>query len=42
MRVPVDGGDITHRMGENAKELIIYNPDGFMSAQIIIQTRETL
>ncbi|MFC3161254.1 Lipocalin-like domain-containing protein [Chryseobacterium arachidis] len=33
--VPVNGGEITYPMGENPKGLIIYNPDGYMSAQIM-------
>ena len=35
IEVPVNGGEITYPMGENPKGLIIYNPDGFMSAQIM-------
>lgn len=33
--VPVNGGEITLPMGENPKGLIIYHPDGYMSAQIM-------
>ena len=40
IEVPVDGGEITRPMGEGAKGLIIYNPDGFMSAQIMNPDRK--
>lgn len=40
IEVPVNGGEITHPMGENPKGLIIYNPDGYMSAQIMDTHRE--
>lgn len=35
IEVPLDGGEITHPMGLQPKGLIIYNNDGFMSAQIM-------
>ncbi|WP_346986052.1 lipocalin-like domain-containing protein [Chryseobacterium sp. POE27] len=35
IEVPVNGGEITRPMGKNPKGLIIYNPDGYMSAQIM-------
>jgi len=40
IEVPVDGGTVTHPMGRDAKGLIIYNPDGFMSAQIMNPKRK--
>jgi len=40
IEVPVDGGEITHPMGDNPKGLIMYNPDGYMSAQIMDTHRE--
>lgn len=40
IEVPIDGGPITHPMGKDAKGLIIYNPDGFMSAQIMNPERK--
>lgn len=39
IEVPVDGGEITRPMGK-AKGLIIYNSDGFMSAQIMNPDRD--
>lgn len=35
IEVPVTGGEMTHPMGKNPKGLIMYNPDGYMSAQIM-------
>lgn len=35
IEVPINGGEITYPMGKNPKGLIIYNPDGYMSAQIM-------
>jgi len=35
IEVPLDGREITHPMGLQPKGLIIYNSDGFMSAQIM-------
>jgi len=35
IEVPVDGGEINYPMGEKPKGLIIYNHDGYMSAQIM-------
>lgn len=40
IEVPVNGGESTHPMGEHPKGLIIYNPDGYMSAQIMDTHRE--
>lgn len=40
IEVPVNGGEITHPMGGNPKGLIIYSPDGFMSAQIMDTNRK--
>lgn len=40
IEVPVDGGAITHPMGKEPKGLIIYNQDGFMSAQIMNPDRK--
>lgn len=40
IEVPVNGGEITHPMGENPKGLIIYSPDGYMSAQIMNAQRK--
>jgi len=40
IEVPIDGGEITNPMGYEPKGLIIYNPDGFMSAQIMNPERE--
>ncbi|PTT41568.1 hypothetical protein DBR28_03870 [Chryseobacterium sp. HMWF028] len=34
IEIPVNGSEITYPMGENPKELVMYNPDGYMSAQI--------
>jgi len=38
--VPVDAGAITYPMGEKPKGLIIYNSDGYMSAQIMNPDRK--
>jgi len=35
IEVPVDGGEITYPMGREPKGVIMYNPDGYMSAQIM-------
>lgn len=40
IEVPVDGGKITHPMGPEPKGLLIYNADGFMSAQIMNPDRK--
>lgn len=40
IEIPVDGGATTHPMGKDAKGLIIYNADGYMSAQIMNINRE--
>jgi len=40
IEVPLNGGEITHPMGEEPKGLIIYNPDGYMSAQIMNPDRK--
>lgn len=40
IEVAVDDGAITHPMGKEAKGMIIYNPDGFMSAQIMNPDRK--
>ncbi|CAM3740560.1 lipocalin-like domain-containing protein [Flavobacterium chungbukense] len=35
IEVPLDGGEITYPMGIKPKGIIIYNNDGYMSAQIM-------
>jgi len=35
IEVPVDGTEITYPMGREPKGVIMYNPDGYMSAQIM-------
>jgi len=42
IEVSLDGGTITHPMGKDAKGLIIYNPDGYMSAQIMNPDRKKI
>ena len=32
---PVDGGPAIHPFGEDAKGMLLYTPDGFMSAQLM-------
>jgi hypothetical protein len=36
---PVDGSGKSHPMGENVQGLIMYTPDGFMSAQLMTAGR---
>ncbi|MNI04191.1 hypothetical protein D3C81_963310 [compost metagenome] len=38
--VALESGDISYPMGKSPKSLIIYNPDGYMSAQIMNPERE--
>jgi len=40
IEVPVNGGEITHPMGEKPTGLIIYSSDGYMSAQIMNPDRK--
>lgn len=40
IEVPVNGGEISHPMGENPKGLIMYSADGYMSAQIMDTRRK--
>ncbi len=40
IEVAVDGGEITKPMGDDPKGLIIYNSDGYMSAQIMNPERK--
>jgi len=39
IEVPEDGSETTQPMGENPKGVIIYSPDGYMSAQIMNPNR---
>ncbi|MEH0887393.1 lipocalin-like domain-containing protein [Enterobacter sp. UNJFSC 003] len=39
VEVPVTGGNPIHRLGEKPKGLIIYTPDGYMSAQLMLPER---
>jgi len=39
IEVPVDGGEITYPMGRQPKGIIMYSPDGYMSAQIMNSDR---
>lgn len=40
IEVPEDGGEITYPMGKNPKGIIMYNSDGYMSAQIMNPDRK--
>lgn len=40
IEVPVNGGEITHPMSQQAQGLIIYHPDGYMSAQLMNPNRK--
>jgi hypothetical protein len=40
IEVAVEGGSISHPMGKEPKGLIIYSPDGYMSAQIMNPDRK--
>ncbi|MNI59704.1 hypothetical protein D3C87_625720 [compost metagenome] len=40
IEIPVSGGAIIHPMGKNPKGLIIYNSEGYMSAQIMERNRK--
>ena len=42
IEVPVDGGEITFPMGREPKGIIIYSPDGYMSAQIMNPSRNKI
>ncbi|MFD1604809.1 lipocalin-like domain-containing protein [Flavobacterium artemisiae] len=42
LEVPLDGGTTIYPMGRNPKGLIIYNRDGYMSAQIMNNESKSL
>lgn len=39
IEVPVDGSEPSHPMGEDAQGIIMYTPDGYMSAQLMAAGR---